>query len=130
MDEHKKLDRLAELIAQRAQRKLGSKVKLQVVGKGNLRDVVPSAPKPGHMDSVTRDCIYARIRDLAKMYWLAWLVRQETTAVGGIIECLDDDALTSLLEKMERARECRVEGVGFDEVGLVSNSVEAMNHGL
>lgn len=87
--------------------------------KPKLKLIKPSdLPEPG-IDAITRDCMYARIRDLARMYWLAWLVRQETAGAGAL-EMLSDDALRSLLEKMEKARECRVEGIGFDEVpGLV-----------
>lgn len=87
--------------------------KLRLVGRDDLTD------KPPGLDPQTRDVIYRRIRDLSRMYWLAWLVRQETATTGGVIECLEDEDLTALLEKMERARECRVEGVSFDDAGLV-----------
>lgn len=113
------LDRIAELIALRAARKQGLPPKLRLVDAEKLRRVLPEAPAPGGMDAVTRDVIYARIRDLSRMYWLGWLVRQETMYVQGTVELLDDDALSDLLDRMERARECREEGIGFSEAGLV-----------
>ncbi|UXA66047.1 hypothetical protein [Xanthomonas prunicola] len=78
----------------------------------------------GRLNALQRDVIYSRIRDLGNMYWLKWLIRQETMHVFGIMESLSDDELNALLKKMERARECREEGIGFDEVpGLVKGSV-------
>lgn len=73
------------------------------------------------LDSVSRMVMTARIRDLGRMYSLGWLVRQETRHVSGQIECLPDDELIRLQWLLERARECCVEGVGFDEAGLVRN---------
>lgn len=111
------LEKLAEIAGLRAKRMLGQKAHLRVVGVDNLQREIPTAPARGFLDAQSRDVIYARIRDLARMYWLAWLVRQETN--GTPIECLDDDSLCALRDKMERARECRVEGIPFDDAGLV-----------
>ncbi len=92
---------------------------LRLVNAETVRREIPTAPELGFLDPQSRTVIYARLRDLSRMYWLAWLVRQETAHVGGVIECLEDQELTSLLAKMERARECRTEGIGFDDAGLV-----------
>lgn len=108
-----RLQALANLISQEIE-KAPPRPKLRLIRREDLE-----APEPEQMDPQTRDVIYRRIRDLARMYWLGWLVRQETEHVGGVIECLSDDELRSLRDKMERGRECRVEGVPFDDAGLV-----------
>lgn len=118
MPDKEKFEALARMIA--AEMKSSPpKPKLRLVAREDLARVVP----PG-LDNVSRTAMIRRIRDLAKLYYLAWLVRQEVGEAS--IEGLPDDHLTSLLEKMERARECRVEGIAFDEVpGLVREGTVA-----
>ena len=111
MSEKGKLEALAAQIAAAIQG-APERPKLRLVRK---QDIV--LDRPDYLTGEQRDVMYSRINDLAHMYWLRWLIRQETQ--GAPLEHLDDEALTALLQKMERARECRVEGIGFDEAGLV-----------
>lgn len=90
-------------------------------GQRHLRAVTA---EPQALNAIQRDVIYGRIRDLGNMYWLNWLIRQETGHVFGVLECLSDSELTGLLEKMDRARECRIEGIAFDDAGLVRQQGE------
>lgn len=126
MDLHNELEKLAEVVAQRAKRKLGRRSSLRVVSVGNLHQEVPSAPAPGYLDGPTRDAYFSQIRDRARMYWLQWIVRQECHHHGRTLEELDDDQLIVLARKMEQAWQCRVEGIAFDEVpGLVREGTVA-----
>lgn len=69
--------------------------------------------------AIKRDADLLRLNDLVVMYNLGWLVRQETQAVHGIVDCLSDDGLECLLSKVDRAVEAIHDGVPFVEVGLV-----------
>lgn len=87
-------------------------------GRPRRLKVVGQEPPPA-LSALQRDVLYSRIRDLGNMYWLNWLIRQETAHTYGVLECLGDDELETLFKKMERAREARIEGVPFDEIGLI-----------
>jgi hypothetical protein len=101
--------RLAQQVAAKAGVKTGPKRRLRVVG------VEP----PPALSALQRDVVYSQIRDLGNLYWLNWLIRQETRHKLGVLECLSDDELQALLATMERGRECRIEGIAFDDAGLV-----------
>lgn len=116
-------ERIKELAAKLAAVMDGPRKPARLVARDELAKIIPNS---NGLDAVTRDTHYARIRDLSRMYWLKWLVRQETEHVVGALEMLSDDELVGLREKMEKARECRVEGIGFDEVpGLVRDGTVA-----
>ena len=108
----------------------GSELRKLVDAMAARVDEVRPAPKPpapqlhlvqpvrSGIDSITREAMVSRIRDLARMYRLDWLVRQETFHVP-TIELLEDDELSALLSDMEAGRECVVDGISFDDRGLV-----------
>ena len=62
---------------------------------------------------------YSLIRDIARLHGLQWLVRKETEHADGIIERLDDAELARLHATMRRAQDCILEGVSFDDAGLM-----------
>lgn len=81
-----------------------------------LRLVVPPTSKL--LDPIFRDAHIKRIIHLRDAYRLRWLVDQATFNVASL-SCLEDCDLIRLLNDMERARECIVDGISFEDAGLV-----------
>jgi len=113
------IEEMAKLIALRARRKLGAKASLRLVNRANLRHEVPTAPIPGHLPIFERDIRRQLVRDIARIHGLKWLVLRETAHVDGILERLEDDALVALHDTMQKAESCILEGIGFDDAGLM-----------
>ena len=63
-----------------------------------------------------------RILDLTEMYSLHWLIRQEVGPKKSALYMLTHDELSQLLRKVHLARECIIEGISFDDAGLISTS--------
>ena len=71
------------------------------------------------VDPRRRDAVRSRIKDISRLYNLEWLIRQETIQWHRGINSLPDEDLIDLLSRIEQARECIVEGVSFDDAGLI-----------
>jgi hypothetical protein len=105
---------------------------LAAVIAGTVKGVKPARfyrveqPESTIFDSITRTSILSRIRRLSRMYSLDWLVEQAVFNKPGL-DSLEDGEISDLLRNMERARECRVDGVAFDEAGLVHNVWNDLN---
>lgn len=113
-------DRLGELAGILARRT--SELRQQRGTKPSLQVVAPSVVGFSR-SALQRDIVYSRVRDIAKLYDLRWLVRQETVGVDGVMECMADDDLMQLLETMERAREACDEGVALNEIGIIRKTI-------
>ena len=81
--------------------------------------VVRAEPERQWLQPFERDMRYQLIRDIARLHGLQWLIRKETAHVDGIIEHLTDPALVGLHATMRRAQQCILEGIGFDDAGLL-----------
>ena len=112
------LEALAEALARKAARHVSGRPPPLAV----LQHLGPaSSANATSLDHITRRSILKRIRLLASSYQLQWLVDQETFATAGP-EAVDDARLTQLLQDMEAARQCIVDGGSFDDIGLVRDT--------
>lgn len=106
--------------AQRLAAEIAASMGLKTKRRRRLVAVPPEGlPDETGLTALQRDALYARIRDIAQLYGLGWLIRQESMHVNGLMECLSDDDLLALMGKMDRAVEALMDGVPFAEVGLV-----------
>lgn len=89
--------------------------------KLRLVDLPERAPRnEQEIDPITREMHCRRIRYLAGAYRLQWLVDQATFHCANI-EDLSDEDLLKLHRDMDRARECPIEDVSYEDAGLVRN---------
>ncbi|HEL5052595.1 MULTISPECIES: hypothetical protein [Stenotrophomonas] len=116
---------ISDVELQEMARMISSSMGLKPRAKEGLLRVVGAQGDEHRMSALQRDVLYRRIRDLGNLFWLNWLIRQETMHVHGVMETLSDSELLGLLSKMQRAQECREEGVAFTEIpGLVRPGAE------
>ncbi|WP_223670351.1 MULTISPECIES: hypothetical protein [Xanthomonas] len=117
------MERLAESVALRAQRKLGKKASLRLVGRENLHREVAGAPAPSPkslMDDITREGHYRMIRHY-RHFWgppMQILIDQACREVAGF-EQLGDEELRQLMRDMDRGIECIREDIKFEDAGLL-----------
>ncbi|QHG89160.1 hypothetical protein EBN15_14480 [Xanthomonas cucurbitae] len=117
------MEKLAESVAMRAQRRLGQKSRLRVVGRESLHRELPGAPRASpssQMDAITREGHYRMIRHY-RHFWgrsMQILIDQACLLVAGI-EQLSDDELRQLMSDMDRGIECIREDISFEDAGLL-----------
>lgn len=129
MDLDREMDKLAELIALRAQRKMGVKPQLAVVGSAKQPDskqaqtsAAAEAQKPGRMDYLYRESHFRMIRHICRRWGCSMqvIIDQACFGLAGI-EQLPDEQLIQLHKDLERAQECMRDGVSFEDAGLLKN---------
>lgn len=79
------------------------------------------APKTTLFDGITRLSIMDRVRTIARSYKDTRIVLEQATFDVPGLDFLQDEDLIALHRDMERARECLVDGIPFDEAGLIRN---------
>ncbi|WP_312325675.1 hypothetical protein [Stenotrophomonas sp.] len=122
MDLDQEMDKLAELIALRAQRKMGLKPSLAVVG--SAKPAKPSAvgalAPEMRMDVVLRESHYRMIRHFRRIWGTPMQMVIDQACFGYMgIEQLPDDDLIQLHKDLERALDCIRDGVSFEDAGLL-----------
>ncbi|QIO88852.1 hypothetical protein G9274_002537 [Stenotrophomonas rhizophila] len=126
MDLDQEMDKLAQLIALRAQRKMGVKPSLQLVG-----DAKPAeAPSPTamleaaqtRMDVLVRESHCRMIRHFRRRWGtpMQEIIDDACFGLAGI-EQLDDQGLLQLHMDLERAQDCMRDGVSFEDAGLLKS---------
>jgi len=124
MDLDQEMDKLAQLIALRAQRKMGVKPKLTAVGSAKPANpqasMAPGARPAIRMDVVLRESHCRMIRHFLRRWGapIQLLIDQACFGYMGI-EHLPDDDLIQLHKDLERAEDCMRDGVSFEDAGLL-----------
>lgn len=82
--------------------------------------LVKPQPPPRGMDDITRESHCRMIRHFRRRwgYSMQMIIDQAIFGLAGI-EQLEDDALIQLHKDMERAHDCMLEGVSFEDAGLL-----------
>ncbi|MEJ6328620.1 hypothetical protein Q2B95_08125 [Stenotrophomonas maltophilia] len=133
MDLDQEMDKLAQLIALRAQRKMGEKPRLELVGSGERPQADPKrgpdqqhAPHGRRMDAILRESHCRMIRHLRRRWGFSMQVLIDQACFGYVgIEQLPDDDLIQLHKDLERAQECMRDGVAFEDAGLLRSHYDS-----
>lgn len=91
---------------------------MRVAAQRSAEDATSGTASAPGLDPATRQAVQRRIRWLVSAYGLDWL-QEQACWPGRRLSELDDSELLGLLHDAEAAREYRLEGVGWDEAGLV-----------
>lgn len=98
--------------------KMAAVINIARAEKTNLRLV--KTARPTQLDAITRESYLRRIRLLGRHCQLYWMIDQACFSIANL-DCLEDPLVIKLLEEMERARECSLEGIPFEDADLVIN---------